>query len=180
MSEDYLSKFAKRKLDLPAKCGLVGFILQILLASWQEEIGRLERGLGTRRDHGSPDLVSIDCTTLSKNINCVNTKLAYIAWACESTARILAFLSRVTDRDQKQATIHHEPEDDIYNITNVLLETHDLLRCWNTELQDKTKYLSKRGQALVQTVYNAIAQRDSANNLSLAGMITNLARSSLL
>lgn len=126
--------------------------LRILLASWQEEIGRLERGLGTRRDHDSPDLVSIDCTTLSKNINCVNTKLAYIAWACESTARILAFLSRVTDRYQKQATVHHEPEDDIYNITNILLETHDLLRCWNTELQDKTKYLSKRVQALVQTV----------------------------
>ena len=57
-------------------------------------------------------------------------------------------------------------------------ETHAQLRVWNEGIIDRAEYLSKRGQALVQTVYSGIAQRDSSISLSLAATSTKLAETS--
>lgn len=120
---------------------------------WHDQIYWHERTLGTRSDHhDSVDLASLDFTSLSRNLNAANTHLAYIAWSCRSTARLLDFMDEVTERYRQQAVAHHEPENEVSHVTHLLLETHDHLRSWNTGYQDRTEYLSKRGQALVQTV----------------------------
>ncbi|EMD92193.1 hypothetical protein COCC4DRAFT_130791 [Bipolaris maydis ATCC 48331] len=146
---------------------------------WHDEIYWHERALGIRYDHhDSIDLANLDFTALSRTLNAANTQLAYIAWSCKSTARLLDFLNQVTDRYRQQAMAHGEPEKDIAHIIDLLSGTHEHLRAWNAGLQDRTEYLSKRGQALVQTIYSGIAQRDAATSLSLASTSTSLARSS--
>ena len=59
-----------------------------------------------------------------------------------------------------------------------MIEEHAHLHDWNQGIIDRAGFLSKRGQALVQTVYSGIAQRDSTVSLTLAGTSTKLARSS--
>jgi hypothetical protein len=122
-------------------------------ARWHDQIYWHERTLGIRYDHHDDiDLANLDFTSLSRNLNGANTQLAYIAWSCKSIARLLAFLDEVVERYRQQAVAHNEPEDEVSQVTNLLLETHARLRAWNIGLQDRTEYLSKRGQALVQTV----------------------------
>ncbi|USP72805.1 hypothetical protein yc1106_00079 [Curvularia clavata] len=154
-------------------------LLGKVITRWHDMIYWHERTLGIRFDHhDNVDLASLDFTSLSKNLNAANTQLAYIAWSCRSTARLLDFMDQVTERYRQKALAHNEPEDEVSHITHLLFETHAHLRSWNTGYQDRTEYLSKRGQALVQTVYSSIAQRDAAISLSLASTSTSLAQSS--
>lgn len=123
------------------------------LSRWHEQIYQHERTLGIRFDHHDKvDLTKLDFTSLSRNLNAANIHLAYIAWCCKSTARLLEFMDQVTERYRQLARNHNEPEDEILHVTYLLLETHAHLRSWNTGYQDRAEYLSKRGQALVQTV----------------------------
>ena len=142
---------------------------------WQDRVYWHERKLGIRFDHhDNPDLTSIDFTTLTKDLNAANTNLAYVAWSCKSTARMLEFLDRVATRYEAQAIKNSVSADDASETKHLLLETHAHLRSWNTGLEERAEYLSKRGQALVQTASQTqqpqIAQADDVNNRSTAGL----------
>ncbi|KAF1833979.1 hypothetical protein BDW02DRAFT_355030 [Decorospora gaudefroyi] len=146
---------------------------------WQDKIYWHERKLGIRFDHhDNPDLANIDFATLSKDLNAANTNLAYIVWSCKSTTRMLDFLDQVAKRYRTQGTANGVSIDEVSEVELLLLEAHAHMRSWNAGLEDRAEYLSKRGQALVQTVYSGIAQRDSAISLRLAGTSTSLAQSS--
>ncbi|KAH6864282.1 hypothetical protein B0T12DRAFT_25565 [Alternaria alternata] len=146
---------------------------------WQDKIYWNERRIGIRFDHyDNPELSSIDFSTLSKDLNAVNTNLAFIVLLCKSTTRMLEFLDQVARRYKRQADNNGVPEDESTEIEQLLLDTNSELRSWNVGLEDRAEYVSKRGQALVQTVYSAIAQRDSATSLRLASTSTSLAQSS--
>jgi hypothetical protein len=120
---------------------------------WQDKIYWHERKLGIRFDHhDNPDLANIDFTTLSKDLNAANTNLAYIVWSCKSTTRMLDFLDQVAMRYRTQATQNEVPDDEAAEIEILLLDSHAHMRSWNAGLEDRAEYLSKRGQALVQTV----------------------------
>lgn len=120
---------------------------------WQGRVYWYERKVGIRSDHhDNPDLTSIDFTTLSKDLNAANTNLAYVVWSCKSTTRMLDFLDQVAKKYRTQAVKNGMQEEDAAETEQLLLETHAHLRSWNAGLEDRAEYLSKRGQALVQTV----------------------------
>jgi hypothetical protein len=120
---------------------------------WQDRIYWHERKLGIRFDHhDNPDLASIDFTTLSKDLNAANTNLAYVVWTCKSTTRMLDFLDEVARKYRAQATTNGTTDDEAAEVELLLLESQAHMRSWNAGLEDRAEYLSKRGQALVQTV----------------------------
>lgn len=120
---------------------------------WQDKIYWHERRLGIRFDHHeNPDLTTVDFTTLSKDLNAANTNLAYVLWSCKSTTRQLDFLDLVAKRYRAQAISNGMAQDAVSEVETILLEAHAHLRSWNAGLEDRAEYLSKRGQALVQTV----------------------------
>jgi FMN-dependent NADH-azoreductase len=120
---------------------------------WQDKIYWHERRVGIRFDHhDNPKLSSIDFSTLSKDLNAANTNLAYAMWSCKSTTRMLDFLDQVAKRYKTQAIANKTSEEDATEMEQLLIESHAQMRSWNAGLEDRTEYLSKRGQALVQTV----------------------------
>ena len=120
---------------------------------WQDKIYWHERRVGIRFDHhDNPELSSIDFSTLSKDLNAANTNLAYAMWSCKSTTRMLDFLDQVAKRYKQQAVANKIPEEDAAEMEQLLVDTHAQMRSWNAGLEDRAEYLSKRGQALVQTV----------------------------
>ncbi|CAN9227029.1 unnamed protein product [Alternaria sp. RS040] len=120
---------------------------------WQDKIYWNERRIGIRFDHyDNPELSSIDFSMLSKDLNAVNTNLAFIVLLCKSTTRMLEFLDQVARRYKRQADDTGIPEDESTEIEQLLLDTNSELRSWNAGLEDRAEYVSKRGQALVQTV----------------------------
>lgn len=135
-------------------------ILQVRLDQLLESLNLLqdkvywnERKLGIRYDdHDNPDPTEIDYTALSKDLNGVNTNLAYVAWSCKTITRQLEFLDEIAKRYRAQAVKSGVLEDQALEVEHMLLESHAHLRSWNTGLEDRSEYLSKRGQALVQTV----------------------------
>ncbi|KAH7071318.1 hypothetical protein BKA63DRAFT_70899 [Paraphoma chrysanthemicola] len=150
-----------------------------LLDLWHDKVYWNERKLGIRFDHhDNPDPAGIDYTTLSKDVNAANTDLAYLNWTCKTIVRQLDFMDDIAHRFRSQAVKNGTSDDAAAHTEHLLLETHAHLRSWNTGLADRAEYLSKRGQALVQTVYSGIAQRDSAISLRLAATSTELAKTS--
>ena len=120
---------------------------------WQDKIYWHERRVGIRFDHhDNPDLSSIDFGRLSRDLNAANTNLAYAMWSCKSTTRMLDFLDQVAKRYKQQAVANKMSEDDAAEIEQLLVDAHAQMRSWNAGLEDRAEYLSKRGQALVQTV----------------------------
>lgn len=120
---------------------------------WQDKVYWNERKLGIRFDHhDNSDPTSIDYSTLSKDLNAVNINLAYVAWLCKNTARQLQFMDDVAKRYRTQAVKNGISDDAAADVEQLLLQTHAHLRAWNAGLEDRADYLSKRAQALVQTV----------------------------
>jgi hypothetical protein len=120
---------------------------------WHDKIYWHERRVGIRFDHhDNPDPSSIDYTTLSKDLNAANTNLANIVWQCKSTTRMLDFLDQVAKRYKSKADANGRTEDESTGTEQLLLDSHAHMRSWNAGLEDRAEYLSKRGQALVQTV----------------------------
>lgn len=73
---------------------------------------------------------------------------------------------------------HGFSNSEVDDLEATLNQAHAHLRVWNEGILDRAEYLSKRGQALVQTVYSGIAQRDSSTGLSLASTSAKLAETS--
>jgi hypothetical protein len=120
---------------------------------WQDKVYWNERKLGIRFDHhDNPDPGDIDYTTLSKDLNAANINLAYVLWQCGNTARQLDFMDEVAKRYRLQAGKNGVKDEYAEEVEQVLRDTHAHLRSWNQGLSDRAEYLSKRAQALVQTV----------------------------
>jgi len=65
---------------------------------------------------------------------------------------MLDFLDQVAKRYRTQAHANKIAEDESVEVELLLLDSHAHMRSWNAGLEDRAEYLSKRGQALVQTV----------------------------
>ncbi|KAF2789792.1 hypothetical protein K505DRAFT_89541 [Melanomma pulvis-pyrius CBS 109.77] len=145
---------------------------------WHDDIYRLESLLGIRHDasHTTSYPRTMDFTRLSRDLNMITTNLAFYTWDCKTNVRLLNFLDEIARRYRVLAVRNGHKETNAADIERVLLETHEHLRCWNAGLADRVEYLTKRGQALVQSVYSGIAQRDSAHSLELAATSTQLSK----
>ncbi|KAJ4323391.1 hypothetical protein N0V94_001863 [Neodidymelliopsis sp. IMI 364377] len=90
-------------------------------------------------------------------------------------------MDSVTVRYRALAIENGIPDYEAFEVEQSLLDSHAYLRSWNQGLADRVEYLSKRLQALSQSpgqVYSGIAQRDSANSLSIGRTSTKLAGTS--
>ncbi|KAF2465147.1 uncharacterized protein BDR25DRAFT_346261 [Lindgomyces ingoldianus] len=146
---------------------------------WHDAIYDFEKILGVRTDHRhSADPKMIDFTRISQQLNDATTNMAFFAWQFKSNERLLEFLDSIARKYENLAVKNGYSAKEAESTKNILLETHEYIRVWNAGLADRVDYLSKRAQALVQTVYSSIAQRDSANSLSLATTSTKLAETS--
>lgn len=150
------------------------------LSEAHDDIYNFEKGLGSRFDSPNQiDVESLDFGLYSRGLNAVTADLAYMTWSCNNTNKQLTFLDDVAEKYAHLAAVNGIPEADFENVRVIMLETHAHLRSWNDGLKDKADYLSKRAQALVQTVgiarpvlmvyilkrcqvYSGIAQRDAA------------------
>jgi hypothetical protein len=120
---------------------------------WQDKVYWNERKIGIRFDHhDNPDPGDIDYTTLSKDLNAANINLAYVLWSCGNTARQLDFLDEVAARYHVLASKNGIDDEYAEEVEQVLRDAHAHLRSWNCGLSDRAEYLTKRAQALVQTV----------------------------
>lgn len=120
-----------------------------------DEIYDYEMRIGIRHDDGSsaPSAnPSIDYSGLAKDLNAATMNLAYMAWACQTTTRQLAFLDQVAERYRSEAVRNGMDETKADGVRRMLMENQDHLRCWNESIEERVEYLAKRGQALVQTV----------------------------
>jgi hypothetical protein len=123
------------------------------LEIYHETIYGLERDLNVRYSNEERgDFREMGFEVLIKEVNRVTTNLAYISFACQGTTRQLSFLDSVAERYHTMALLNDIPELEADEVKRVLLENQAYLRCWNEGLKDRAEYLSKRGQALVQTV----------------------------
>jgi hypothetical protein len=149
------------------------------LNHWHGRLYWHERKLGIRFDDlFRPDPAKLDYAMLSKDLNAANTRLAYAIWACKATDKQLDFMDSVARRYRAQAVRQGLPDDQAIQVETLMNEAHAHLRAWNEGILDRAEYLSKRAQALVQTIYSGIAQRDSSTSLSLAATSTKLAETS--
>jgi hypothetical protein len=110
--------------------------------------------LGVRNDGPSPapPLATLDFTELSVTLNSITTNLAFVAWQCKTNVRTLSFLDQIVRQYHILAIKNGHEKSNVAEVERVLSDTHDYLRCWNLSQSDRAEYLSKRGQALVQTV----------------------------
>lgn len=119
-----------------------------------DKIYRTELLLGVRNDGPgpAPALTALDFTELSVTLNSITTNLAFVAWQCKTNMRTIDFLDEIARRYRVLAIKNGHDKASVADVERVLSETHDYLRSWNLSQSDRAEYLSKRGQALVQTV----------------------------
>lgn len=119
----------------------------------KDEIFQLECAMGVRRDYlKHVDVTMIDYSDMSRAINSLNSNLAWTMHSCKRTKRLLDFLDSVTIRYTTQAAANGIPQDEIFEVEQLLVNSHAYLRSWNQGLADRVEYLSKRLQALSQSV----------------------------
>lgn len=119
----------------------------------KDEIFQLECTMGLRRDFlGFVDITTIDYTDMSRAINTLNSHLAWTMHFCKRTKRLLDFLDSVAIRYGSQAKTNGIPQDEILETEQLLINSHAYLRSLNQGLADCVEYLTKRLQALSQSV----------------------------
>lgn len=120
---------------------------------WHRRIKDCEKTMGVRDDHPvAVDVTQLNFVELSKRVQSITTNMAYMAWTCTNTTRQIEFLDEVAEQYYLQAIKNGVMEEEASRVRCTLIDTHAHLRSWNTGLQDRAEYLSKRGQSLVQTV----------------------------
>ncbi|KAL1593680.1 hypothetical protein SLS60_010411 [Paraconiothyrium brasiliense] len=120
----------------------------------------LEIQAGVRES--SHDTEGTDFSALSKDLSYFIGNLSLVDWACKTMTRQLEFIGEVKKKYRTQATLSGIKGEEIENTMCVMEEGLDSLGCLNKSIQEQTECLSQRAQALIQTVYSGIAQRDAA------------------
>ena len=161
----------------------------------KEDIWQLECRMGVRRDHPvATDPLTVDFDSTTKEINALNAGLAWTLHSCRRTEQILDFMDTMSLRHATQAALNNVSAAEVAEVQLSMQGSHAYLRSWNKGIEDRVEYLTKRLQALSQSVssmlhfrrpetkahqvYSGIAQRDSANSISIAETGTRLAATS--
>jgi hypothetical protein len=118
-----------------------------------DDIYNFEKVLGIRYDHHEKvDVGRMEFAPFSKGLNAVTADLAYMALACSTTKKQLDFLDSIAEKYDVLARLNNAEDEEDDRVKMLLLEAHAHLRSWNDALEGRAEYLSKRAQALVQTV----------------------------
>ena len=130
--------------------------LDIRLASLdkrQSLLYDLERSMGIRSDHHvEVDLRALGYSALSKAINSLNSNFAWTMHSCKRTKRLLDFMDTIAIRYRVQAMANGISQAEAIEGEKALLDAHAYLRAWNQGLADRVDYVTRRLQALSQSV----------------------------
>ncbi len=124
---------------------------------WHENIYEIECKTGVRWDAQEPSLEDVDLTALTRDINSATTNLAYWASACKTYQSMLDFLDGIARQYHTQATLNGLSGEHAAHVESLLLERHAYLRSWVAGMGRRLEFLSRRGQAQVQTVCHDIS-----------------------
>ncbi|KAF2669230.1 hypothetical protein BT63DRAFT_255003 [Microthyrium microscopicum] len=126
-------------------------------------------------DDTVPELGSIDLVDITRSLNSTLTKIAFSSMQCQSSRRVLSFVSDMnSDFQMNVATA----ELSLQSLQAHLQAKVEHLQSWFEGIEARCIYLTQRAQAQTQTVYSLIAQRDNAVNLRIAEASRSLAEAS--
>jgi hypothetical protein len=165
------------------------------LSAMKENIFQLELRMGVRHDHvGTANPLTMDLDDTTRQINKLNADLEWTMYSCKWVEQLLNFMDSVARRYATQAEVNNVSAGEVADVQRAMQDSHAFLRSWNRGIIDRADYLTKRLQALSQSVsftfslpvpktevvqvYSNIAQRDSANSISIAETGTRLAATS--
>jgi hypothetical protein len=122
------------------------------LSHWHSAVYDIECKTGVRWDAKEESLENLDMTALTRDIKSTTTNLAYWASACQTYQSTLDFLDGIAQQYRTQAILNGLSGEHAARVESSLLEQNEYLRSWLTGMERTIEYLSKRGQAQVQTV----------------------------
>jgi hypothetical protein len=119
----------------------------------KEEIYQLEHGMGVRQDFPNKvNLYQLDYDYLTRQINKLNSDLAWTTHSCRRIGRLLDFMDCIATRYEEQANLAGVSSVEFLGVGRQLRNSHAYLRSWNLGIEERVEYLSKRLQALSQSV----------------------------
>lgn len=119
----------------------------------KEDIWQLECRMGVRRDHPvATDPLTVDFDDTTRKINALNAGLAWTLHSCRRTEQILDFMDSISMRYATQAAANSVSAAEITEVQLSMQGSHAFLRSWNQGIVDRVEYLTKRLQALSQSV----------------------------
>jgi hypothetical protein len=119
----------------------------------KEDIWQLECRMGVRRDHPvATDPLTVDFDNTTKEINALNAGLAWTLHSCRRTQHLLDFMDSVSLRYAMQAAANNVSAVEVAEVQLSMQGSHAYLRSWNQGIVDRVDYLTKRLQALSQSV----------------------------
>ncbi|KAF7590823.1 hypothetical protein BBP40_002346 [Aspergillus hancockii] len=147
---------------------LIELYLQRTLDSLNEQhdnIFVIERATRVRWDSDRyASLEDIDLVKLTRDINFTTTHLAHQDMSFKTYRPMLEFLDECVKRYSALAVVNGDSKERVARVESTVLEKQDYLRSWIDGMHRRAEYLSQRGQALVETIYNLIAQKDNSLN----------------
>lgn len=117
-----------------------------------ERIYHAERQTRVRVDDRSDAAAGVDLAEFTKGVNFAVSNIAWQVWHIESLTRTLDFMDDIAVEWAERARAHKYHEDEIDREANLLRRKHQYLRSVLDGLSGRTRYLSKRADAQVQTV----------------------------
>ncbi|OAG00869.1 uncharacterized protein CC84DRAFT_1221430 [Paraphaeosphaeria sporulosa] len=137
--------------------------------------------LGMRKS--STEGVYVDCSLhhcdfvpITRALTGLTANLAKCELACEAHSLLLGQMDK--ELDAWLNSLDAEYRRKIDRAAMMLRKRSDNLREWMQAMKPRTKYLTQRSQAYVQTVYSLMAQKDNALNMQTAEASLNLSRAS--
>jgi hypothetical protein len=127
----------------------------------QDQIYVLEQTMGIRIDQSMQvDIRSLNFSSMTRELNGLNSNLAWTLHSCRRTKRLLEFMDSIAAKYRSKAIANGYSECEAVEVEQMLLDAHAYLRSWNNGLSDRIEYLSKRVQALSQSVRPVYQVRD--------------------
>lgn len=123
------------------------------LSEKKEHIFQLELRMGVRHDHvGTTNLLTMDLDDTTRQINKLNADLEWTMYSCRWVEQLLDFMDSVAHRYATQAGFNNVSADEVADVQRMMQDSHKFLRSWNQGIIDRAGYLTKRLQALSQSV----------------------------
>jgi hypothetical protein len=123
------------------------------LTEKKEDIFQLECRMGVRHDHtGTANPLTMDLDNTTRQINKLNADLEWTLYSCKWVEQLLDFMDSVALRYAIQAEANNVSASEVGDVQRTMQDSHAFLRSWNLGITDRAGYLTKRLQALSQSV----------------------------
>lgn len=124
-------------------------------------------------DLGPFDIKTLDLLGATRSLNTLFVELAYYSQACQTSQSLLRDIEKMVELEPVGSETKYTQN------AKIVMEKILHLKSWYDGIQARSDYLTRRAEALLQTVYSLISQRDSAINLEIAQRSAQVAEQSM-